>query len=167
LVEQPRQVIEANLAPSTAPGVVASARIDLSNTPQYRPPFDVCDRREVVVTVSPHLIGGTAPQVLAIRGSVYYDDGVNDTFVFDQSESFIVKAGEDGIFTHTIRGDLDKDRILLIEVIYVTEVTPPPGSGVTLVPTVPPAADVVVSIYDSKEYPARHNKPIVYAQINV
>ena len=166
LIEQPIRVIDANLVASTVPGVVASARIELSSTPQYRPKFDVCNRRQVVVSVSPHLIGGTAAQTLLIRGSVFYDNGANDVYLFEESQYFVVRAGEDAIHNYTLRADLDKDRILLIEVLYAAGETPAPGAGVTYVPPVAPANDVNVSIYYSKKYPAKHKKTPVYIEIN-
>lgn len=157
--EQPLRVVEANFTPSTEPGIVASARFDLSNTPEYRPEWNVCSRRDVQIRVNVNLEGGTAPQALAIRAGVVYDTAPGDVYEFDRSDPFVVLAGSTGLFTASLHADLDKDRIVQVDIIYLTGVTPAPGAGVTYIPPVDPAVDIKASIYFSKKYPAKHQDP--------
>jgi hypothetical protein len=162
---EPLKVIEATLTPSVEPGTIAEARIDLSDNPLYRPHFNVCDRREVVVHVTARVVGGTVAQAIYLDAGVFYDSGVNDIFSFGKSEPLIVLPGVTLNLNLKVKADLDKDRIISVKLLYLTGVTPPVGAGVTYIPPASPLTpDVIVSIYPSREYPTlqdKHHKLVV------
>lgn len=146
---------EGLLEASAVDGVIASTQINLNDDPVYRnEDFNVCRRREVVVTAQIEVIGGTSAQAVQLVGGVFYDTGAQDYFVFDRSDPVIVPAGATQTLNLKVRGDLDDNRILYVALEYLTGETPLPGAGVTYVP--PAGTDpsnVLVSIYPSKRYP--------------
>ena len=156
--ETPLAIIQANFTPSTDPGVIATAKIPLSTDPEYRPEWNVCERREVVVRINTNLLGGSAAQTVIARIGVFYDVGPNQFYVIKDSQPFNVGAGQNTVFTTSLKTDLDKDRIILVELLYFSGETPAPGAGVTYIPPIPPATDITVSIFYSKKYPSEHGE---------
>lgn len=158
---EPLAVREGLLEASLVDGVIASTQINLNDDPVYRnKDFNVCRRREVVVTAQVEVIGGTSAQAVRLVGGVFYDTGASDYYIFDYSEPVIVPAGATQILNLKVKGDLDDNRILYVALEYLTGETPLPGAGVTYVPpTGTDPSNVLVSIYPSKKYPTIQDEP--------
>lgn len=152
--ERPLRVITSTLVPSIAPGIIADTTVALSDAPEYRPDWNVCNRRRVCVSVNATLTGGTVPNAVTLILGAVYDGAPGQYYPIETTvRPVVVPAGATVNATFNACTDLDNRRYLYVAIGYVTGVTPAPGAGVVYTPPVAPLTNVTVSLFNSVDYP--------------
>lgn len=150
----PLQTLYATLEPSvdTADGYIADVLVPLDPTApqdeQYRPPYDPCDQREVCVSASVVVTGGTATQVVTLGFGVKYDSGFNQFYPVEPDcapQPITVPAGQTVTLNFSSCAKLDKSRILFVYLKYYTGETPTTGGIIYTPPTT--TTNVTVNVY--------------------